>query len=871
MAPVIVRHIHSLIALSGFMLVACLSSATSFAANSSGAQTVEIPKKVSPTAAIDQTKRLEAFLEDGIRNNSLGRHGLAEKAFRSALDLCQARFGEASPECGDIGMRLALELSNQQRFEEAGLQFARAEILIKKSKLVLDLPRLVTYRAIDAANQRNFKKAMRLITDANQKRKALLKSAFEGARAATPEAKQRLDATLSDLAHGLYVQANVAFQLGRTSEAKVTAFLVRNLIGKVDNIPKWWVAFVDALLADIELREGNVEAAEKRLRLALKTKQVALGNTRAVALSHMALGAVYRQSNRDSAALETSRPGLSILRGELRQAPGISLDRLEPFLQASYAMALRHPAQRKQLFAEMFAATQLIRTSRTAQTVTQMAARFASDRPEIGKLVSDLQYQTRWRDELRLTLGQAAMSPARAKDAKYMAKLKKSYARAAKAVVRLEKELKRVFPSYADLVSPTPSGAKEVAALLSNDEALVYILSGKRQGYVFVVRKSGVSVVTFDMTRSALNAAIRKLRKPFDKLGARVAPFDLAVSHDLYNKLLAPAEQVLAGVEHMVLVSSNELLSLPFSLLVTKPPPRGPNRYRDASWLVRKHAISQMPSVRTFTSFRRTVRPSKAPLPFVGFGNPTFEGGADGSGLAALSQHCQLGSAVPPNLIRGLSALPETEGELRRVAKALKSDQNNVHLGAAVTETKIRNLKLDQYRVVYFATHGLLPGELRCQSEPALALSPPQTNSSDRGADGLFEASEIATLKLDADLVVLSACNTGGGGSGKLGGESLSGLARAFFQAGTRSVLVSHWQVDTVATARLMTQMFERVSAMSTQHLAQALQSAQIALQSKAETAHPFFWAAFTFVGEGRLNTPTGNADRPRQVGLSGP
>ena len=816
-------------------------------------------------------KKFQAFLKDGILNNSLGRHGVAEKAFQSALGICEAQFGDQSPDCGDTSMRLALELSNQERFQEAGLQFRRAEILVKKSDSVLDVPRLLTYRAIDAANQRDFPTAMRFAADANQKRKALLKSAFKKARTADPEAKEHLDITLSDLAHGLYVQASIAFQLGRLPEAKVTAFLVRNLIGKTENIPKWWIAFVDALLADIELREGNVEAAEKRLRLALKTKQVALGNTRAVALSYMALGAVFRGAKRDTAALETSRPGLAILRGELRQAPGISLDRLEPFLNASYETATHRPESQKELYAEMFAATQLVRTSRTAQTVTQMAARFASDRPEIGKLVRDLQYQTRWRDELRLTLGQAAMSSARNTDAKQIANLKKSYKRAANAVVRLEKELKSVFPSYADLVSPTPAGAQEVSALLGPDEALVYIISGKQRGYVFVVRKTGISVVALDMSRSELGAAIRKLRQPFEKPGKVVAPFDLDLAHRLYRKLLGPSESALTGIRHLILVSSNELLSLPFSLLVTAPAGVGADRYRKASWLIRKFAITQMPSVRTFTSFRRTVRPSKAPRPFIGFGNPAFKGKATGNGLAALSQHCQLGAAVPSGLIRGLTALPETAGELRRVAKALKSGDDSIHLGAAVTETKVRTLPLDQYRVVYFATHGLLPGELRCQSQPALALSPPDSPSGGRNADGLFEASEIATLKLDADLVVLSACNTGGGGGGKLGGESLSGLARAFFQAGTRSVLVSHWQVDTVATARLMTRMFERVAVKTTHHLAKALQSSQIDLLSAPDTAHPFFWAAFTFVGEGRFNADRNSPTEPRQLGRSAP
>jgi len=188
------------------------------------------------------------------------------------------------------------------------------------------------------------------------------------------------------------------------------------------------------------------------------------------------------------------------------------------------------------------------------------------------------------------------------------------------------------------------------------------------------------------------------------------------------------------------------------------------------------------------------------------------------------------------------------------VAKALGAGQNSIILGKEATEPRVRSQQLDQYRVVYFATHGLLPGELRCQSQPALALSPPAGIAPNRAADGLLEASEIAGLKLDADLVVLSACNTGGGGGEKLGGESLSGLARAFFQAGTRSLLVSHWQVDTVATTRLMTRVFEHVAAQKSQHIARALQRSQIDMIAGKDTAHPFFWGAFTLVGEGRLD-----------------
>lgn len=808
----------------------------------------------------------QELLQDGIRNNSLGRHGVAEKSFRAALTQCELR---PEADCGDITLRLGLELSNQERFEEADLHFTRLEKTIRASKSSLDLPRYLTYRAMDHANRKDFPAAMKFIADANQKRKALLKVAFRKARSADPAAKRDLDRTMIELAHGLYVQASISFKMGKTADAKVTAQLVRALVSKIKNIPDWWIAFADALLADIELREGNIEAAEKRLRLALKAKQVALGNTRAVALSYMALGAIFNEARRENEAVDTSRPGLSILRGELRQAPGISIERLEPFLEASLKIAERSPERRAKLHAEMFAAAQLARTSQTARTVAEMAARFASGKPEIAELVRRLQAQTQLRDELRITLGRAMIAASSNGGARDVEKLKKSYAKAARAVGKLSKRIETLFPSYAELVSPTPSNARSVAATLKPDEALIYFTFGDRGGYVFVARPDGVRAAKIEVRRSEIGGLIRKLRKPFETIGERIAPYDLAGAHDLYRKLLAPVEDVLAGVRHMIVVSSGELLSLPFPLLVSRPPGNGPDRYRTADWLIRRVAVTQMPSVRTFTTFRRTVRASTAPRPFVGFGNPAFQGGKSSAGISALSDHCQLGASVPQSLIRGLAPLPDTEVEVKSVAAALKAGRDDIILGADVTEERLRAVPLDQYRVVYFATHGLLPGELKCQSQPALALSPASATAPGRDADGLLEASEIAGLTLNADLVVLSACNTGGGASGKLGGESLSGLARAFFQAGTRSVLVSHWQVDSVATTRLMTRTFGHIGAGSDRHTAQALQRAQLDLLKNDETAHPYFWAAFTLVGEGRNIEPKALVQRRQQIGQS--
>lgn len=831
----------------------------------------------TPSAAADeQNKPVSAaagktdyrdFLEDGIRNNSLGRHGVAEKSFRAALVQCQSR---PDAECGDVSLRLALELSNQERFEEADLHFARLEKTIRASKTSLSLPRYLTYRAMDYANRANYPDAMKAIADANQKRKALLKIAFENARTADPAAKEQLDQTMIELAHGLYVQASISLKIGKTADAKVTAHLVRALVSKIKNIPDWWIAFADALLADIELRDGNIEAAEKRLRLALKAKQVALGNTRAVALSYMALGEIFHESRRDEDAIDMSRPGLSILRGELRQAPGISIERLEPFLEASLKIAEKNPGRRSELHGEMFAAAQLARTSQTARTVGQMAARFATGRPEIAELVRRLQAQTQLRDELRITLGRAMIASAGKSNSRGIDKLKKSYAKAAGAVGVLSKKIETAFPSYSELVSPTPSSADTVRATLKPDEALIYYVFGNRGGYVFVVRPDGVTAARVNIRRAEIGGLIRDLRKPFEKLGARIAPYDLNLAHRLHDRLLGPVKAALAGAQHLIVVSSGELLSLPFPLLVSEVPSDGPDRYRSADWLVRKYAVTQMPSVRTFTTFRRTVRPSSAPLPFVGFGNPAFQGAGSSAGISALSEHCQLDAPVPPGLIRGLAPLPDTAVELKSVAATLDAGAKDVILGKNVTEQRLRAMPLDQYRVVYFATHGLLPDELRCQSQPALALSPAAQATANRAEDGLLEASEIAGLTLDADLVVLSACNTGGGGSGKLGGESLSGLARAFFQAGTRSVLVSHWQVDSVATTRLMTRTFGHMGKATRRHTAQALRQAQLDLLRSDETAHPYFWAAFTLVGEGREIEPKALAgQQQQQIGQS--
>ena len=188
-----------------------------------------------------------------------------------------------------------------------------------------------------------------------------------------------------------------------------------------------------------------------------------------------------------------------------------------------------------------------------------------------------------------------------------------------------------------------------------------------------------------------------------------------------------------------------------------------------------------------------------------------------------------------------------------RGAKDLKLAPQDILLGAKATETTIKRLsaegKLADYRVLHFATHGTLAGEIEGTSEPGLILTPP--NEQTETDDGYLSASEVAALKLDADWVILSACNTAAGGA--KGGEALSGLARAFLYAGARALLVSHWSVNSAATVKLVTSAVGTITRDSKIGRAEALRQAMLAMIDKGEAhqAHPAFWAPFVVVGEG--------------------
>jgi tetratricopeptide (TPR) repeat protein len=384
-------------------------------------------------------------------------------------------------------------------------------------------------------------------------------------------------------------------------------------------------------------------------------------------------------------------------------------------------------------------------------------------------------------------------------------------------------------------------------------------------------------------------------------------PFDHTRAHRLYMGLFGDVQDLIRG-KHLLIVPSGPLTQLPFQVLVTEGvKPSGldsvplpsiredtaqqeaggrasglnglTSNHRTVAWLARAHAVTILPAVTSLKALRRVGGPSTAPRPMIGFGNPLLDGPDpryDGlASLARTKQRCpemRAQWATVPAVRRAGAAgldtrggladlaqirmqvpLPETADELCAVAHDMKAHAQDIRLGAQATEREVKRLsasgELARYRLVHFATHGALAGELDGKRDPGLILTPPGTASEED--DGYLSASEIAGLKLDADWVVLSACNTAAGAARSA--EALSGLARAFIYAQARALLVSHWAVDSDATVKLVTAAAREMARDAKVGRAEAVRRAMLTLIDKGarEEAHPSYWAPFVVVGEG--------------------
>lgn len=551
------------------------------------------------------------------------------------------------------------------------------------------------------------------------------------------------------------------------------------------------------------------------------------------------------------------------------------------------ALARRADASNGNIGAETFALADAIRGRSVQQALAASSARSFAQDPELAKLVRKEQDLSKQLNAQLGTLNNVLSLASAERDEKNVAALNVSIKALRAERSRAHLDINQKFPAYADLVSPKPPSVEEIKAKLDDDEAMLSFYFGREGSFVWAIPKAGpVAFAAIAATSVDIETKVRNLRAALDPQATTISeipPFDLKLGYELYSLLLKPVESGWKGAKSLVVVTNGALGLLPLSLLPTMPteakadhtPPFA--NYRDVPWLARSYAVTTVPSAAALRTLRQLSpgKPNRAQL--VAFGDPIFsvdELTKDDekdemikvASAANVTRGLPLRRRNSPKLegvdsaeIAMLPRLPDTADELKSIALVLQADPTKVlFLGKNATEETVKTTDLSGFKVLAFATHGLVAGELNGLTQPALALSSPAVTG--EPGDGLLTMEEILALKLDADWVVLSACNTGAAAGA--GAEAASGLGRAFFYAGTRALLVTNWSVHSQSARELVTDLFKRQAENPELSRSEALRQAMMALidgagyvddtgKTQFTYAHPLFWAPYSIIGDG--------------------
>lgn len=758
----------------------------------------------------------------------------SERAWTKVLEIMQRIFGPDHPDNAHAMINVALAIFRQGRLTEAGELLKRAEPFVKRSRRPDDYPEWLSYRSYIEESEGHTDAALALAEEALKRRRAIYQAA-SGLTGRLGEGVKSLYAAA--IGHSDVVLARAYNGMSRFKDA-VTASQegIKNYVlayGETHPMLGWtYFELARAAIGTSDLALARAAAAK-----ALAIHEYLYGDQGPVFFDAALAGRIAAKEQRNDDALDFFQHAVRAAQAST-DVPVVPADWLADYLDLLSAGS-GGPAN-------AFRAAQLARGGVTAEAIRAMAARAAADNSDIAGVVRALQDAQAQLADLRTELAeQMRLGPKDRKPQADLQLLQDQLKQAETDAASAEERLQAQFPHYAGLIRQKPVSADEIGQLLRPGEALLLAVTAPSSTYLLLVRDGQVHINKVAVTSTELTEQITVLRQSLHLSDAGLLqPFDVADAQRLYEMLLAPLAENLAGLHHLVFVSNGPLLSLPLGVLVRpstaseKPP----------AYLQRDFAISVAPTVATFKDLRETAAPTAATLPFLGFGDPSFSGQpGDQRGLVTLTKKCRADTGVQTDDIEDLPRLPDTATELRDIAATLKAPRDSVVLGADATKVNLLSHDLMQYRVLAFSTHGLLANQLDCQDEPALVLSLPQGSTS--GGDALLTASEVAHLHLNADWVLLSACNTAGADG--LTGEALSGLTRAFFYAGGRSVMATHWPVASEATERLTTLTFDSYAKEPALGKAGALQKAQLALMDDPKTAHPLFWAPFVLVGDG--------------------
>jgi CHAT domain-containing protein/Tfp pilus assembly protein PilF len=756
-----------------------------------------------------------------------GNYSEAETLYERALAIAEAIWGPDHPDVANSLSNLAGLYGSTGRFDEAERHHVRA-LAIREVVLGArhpDVANTLNNLALVYHAQDRYDEAL----DLDMRALAIRETAFglEHPNVATSYiglAGHHKALGRYDEAERLFEHARAIYETNYGSEHPAVATSLNNL-------------------ADLYRAQGRYEEAEPLLTRAQSIYEKAFGPEHpSVAISFGNLAEIYRAQARLGIALHTIRQSSQAFSDRtVRQAMNRSTSTSTEIIGNANAF-VRHVSiawelliHRKDLVDELsdeaFGAAQMALQTAASRALTQMGARFSSGEDDLSLLAKSREDGvSQWQAVRKLINDERTAKDQKVNQDK-IARLRDQLTGIDQRLDALEGELRERFPKYAEFSSPKPLSLKQTQESLSSGEALVSFLATKDATFVWAVTPDDVVWRSSEIDLAELTEDVANLRKGVSHDGGAVR---LDLAHKLYNKLFAPIEDTIKGVEHIIVAPSGPLQSLPFAVLLTELPDAPIGTYEDlrqAPWLIRDFAISVLPAVSSLRAIRTYASATTAPSAFIGFGDPILN----------------------PSWSKktGLAALPETADELKAIAASLSAPDSPVFLDSNATETSVKATSLEDYRVVAFATHGLVAGDGASDlEEPALVLSHPAAPSDQD--DGFLTASEVALLNMNADWVILSACNTAAGY--KPGADPLSGLARAFFYAGSKALLASHWPVYSDAAVALITKAFAEIKDDPSLSRAEAMRRAMVALMadtSEVANAHPARWAPFIIVGEG--------------------
>jgi CHAT domain-containing protein len=821
----------------------------------------------------------EQLIGQGYRRNNAGEYTEAEEFFRPSPDDTRGVVSDATlaEQRHEATVNRALQLSNLGRYDEAARLFGEARAMGLRDGIQARLLR--NFEAIDALNRGELAAVAPILARSVP---AIAQPAGDGA-AVTIDAPLAVSLN-SGLQAGLTDSVAQEARLTRAeratmidAQARQLAATVLRLQGKPDEAIAELSSARDAIL---QVKEGRVLSAARLeaqvlsemalahesagrfgeadtlLRQALALTELRYPASASVDAAKARLAAfLARRGRRDES--------LALYRGVVGDVVGqrSALVGLENQLRPYFAMLVEDLPQHSELVSDLFLASQLIERPGAADTLAQLARQLSAGSSEASELYRRANSVDRELSRVNLSIAQAQAQEQGAAQA-LLPELQERRTRLEAMQLQLVDALS-AYPAYRS-VSHTYVTADEMRSLLRPGEGYlklvrlgdqmfaVYLSPGRSTGWK-VAASSGEVADLVTKLRESISLSIGGVNATY--------PFDVDSARILEDALFTPIASDLARLDHLVFEPDGALLQLPINLLTADQ--AGVDAYharvagggdefdfRGIRWLGRGKAISTALSPASFRDARHAPV-SRAGRAYLGLGQNQPIGAASRAALVR-ADGADPGCDVP--LASWNHPIPDDE--LILAAQTLGAARSDVVTRGAFTDTAIEGRDdLDMFRIVHFATHGLVtPPRPGCPAQPALL-----TSFGGAGSDGLLEFSEVFDLSLDADLVILSACDTAStagleatraAGLEGGGGQALDGLVRAFIGAGGRQVIASHWPApeEFDATTRLFGGFFRSAPGVSQ---GQALLAAQEALMDDPATSHPFYWAGFALIGDG--------------------